>query len=53
MSIVHIEGDTLTVGAAFTITVAELEFTTAEAASMTSSSKLQVPVAVEPEVTKE
>jgi hypothetical protein len=45
-------GDTLTVGAEFTVTVVAVEFTAAPVLSVTWSMKLQVPVVVEPEVTK-
>jgi hypothetical protein len=41
-----------TVGATFTVTVAAVEFTAARVASVTWSMKLQLPVAVEVEVTK-
>ena len=55
MSMVHEVGDTLTVGAVFTVTETVLEVTVTGvlALSFTCSSKLQTPVVVELEVAKE
>jgi hypothetical protein len=55
MSIVQEVGDILTVGAAFTVTETALDVTTTGvlALSVTCSSKLQTPMAVEVEVVKE
>jgi hypothetical protein len=52
ISIVHEEGDMLTVGAAFTVTETALEVIAAVAASVTWSWKFQVPVVVEVVVVK-
>ena len=55
MSMVHEVGDIIAVGAGFTVTVVAVDVTTTGvlALSVTCSSKLQTPEAVEPVVAKE